>query len=171
MKNLLITTERLTIRQLSARDASFILEQYNEPAFLENIGDKKIRSIDDAINNIVDWAQASYRKNGIGLLLMELRDCGTPIGTCGLIKRDDIQDYDLGYSLLEKYQRQGYVMEAAQTVLEHAKNVLALSRVVGYTSALNEASIRVLEKLGFEAEGDFNFPGYDKPSKIFAIKL
>ena len=171
MKNLLITTERLTIRQLSTRDAAFILEQYNEPDFIENIGDKKIRSIDDAINNIVDWAQSSYQKNGIGLLLVELRDCGTPIGTCGLIKREDIEDLDLGYSLLEKYQRRGYVMEAAQAVLEHAKNVLALSRVVGYTAALNEASIRVLGKLGFEAEGEFNFPGYDRACKIFAIKL
>jgi RimJ/RimL family protein N-acetyltransferase len=170
LKNLLISTQRLTIRQLSVGDASFILEQYNEPAFLEHIGDKKIRSVDDAIENIIYGAQASYRQHGVGLLLLELRDCGTPIGTCGLIKRENIEDLDLGYALLEKYHRQGYVMEAAQAVLEHAKNI-GLSRIVGYSSPLNKVSIRVLEKLGFEDEGDFNFPGHDSPSKFFTIKL
>jgi ribosomal-protein-alanine N-acetyltransferase len=170
LKNLLITTKRLTIRQLSAGDASFILEQYNEPAFLEHIGDKKIRSVDDAIENIISGAQASYRQHGVGLLLLELRDCGTPIGTCGLIKRENFEDLDLGYALLGKYHRQGYVIEAALAVLEHAKNI-GLSRIVGYSSPFNQISIRVLEKLGFEDEGDFNFPGYDSASKIFAIKL
>jgi len=171
MKSLLITTKRLTMRQISTQDAAFILKQYNEPAFLEHIGDKNIRSVDDAINSIIYGAQASYRQHGVGLLMVELRDCGTPIGTCGLIKREDIDDLDLGYAVLEKYHRQGYVMEATQAVLEHAKNVLGLNRVVGYTSSLNKVSIRVLEKLGFEAEGEFNFPGYNTPSKIFAIKL
>jgi len=171
MKSLHITTKRLTIRHISMGDAAFILEQYNEALFLEHIGDKKIRSVNDAREIIVDWAQASYQQHGIGLLIIEGRDCGTPIGTCGLIKREDIDDIDLGYSLLEKYHGKGYVVEAAQAVLTHAKNVLGLSRIVGYTSSLNKSSIRVLEKLGFEAEGDFNFPGYDKPSKLFAIKL
>jgi len=171
MKDLRITTKRLTIRQISTEDAAFIVKQYNEPAFLEHIGDKKIRSIADANEIIVKWAQASYQQYGIGLLVVELRDCGTRVGTCGLIKRDDIEDLDLGYSLLEEYQRNGYVMEAAQAVLEHARSVLGLSRVIGYTSPLNKISIRVLEKLGFEAEGELNFPGYDTPSRVFAIKL
>jgi len=171
MKNVLITTKRLTIRQISTTDTAFILEQYNEAGFLEHIGDKKIRTIKDAKKIIVDWAQASYELHGIGLLLVELRGCGTPIGTCGLIKRENIDDFDLGYSLLEKYHRQGYVIEAAEAVLEHAKNELGFSWVVGYTSSLNKASIRVLEKLGFGDEGDFNFPGYDRPCKVFAIQL
>jgi len=171
MKNLLITTKRLTIRQISSTDAAFIVEQYNEDGFLEHIGDKNIRTIKDANKIIVDWAQVSYEQYGIGLLLVELRGCGTPIGTCGLIKREDMDDFDLGYSLLEKHHQNGYVMEAAQAVLEHAKNELGLSRVVGYTSSLNKASIRVLERLGFDDEGDFNFPGYNRPCKIFAIQL
>jgi len=171
MKKSLITTKRLAIRHITSLDAAFIIKLYNEPGFIEHIGDKKIRSVNDAINTVVDWAKASYQQHGIGLLLVELRDCGTPLGMCGLIKRDDIEDFDLGYSLLEEHQRQGYVIEAAQAVLEHAKNVLNFSRVVGYTSPLNEVSIRVLAKLGFKAEGDFDFPGYDGPCKIFATKL
>jgi RimJ/RimL family protein N-acetyltransferase len=171
MKNLLITTKRLAMRHMSIADAAFILEQYNEPLFIEHIGDKNIRSVEDAINRIIDEAQSSYRKYGIGLLMVELRDCGTPIGTCGLLKRDGIEELDIGYALLERHHRQGYVIEAAQAVLGYAKNELGFNRVLGYTSSLNKVSIRILEKLGFEDEGEFNYPGYNGESKVFSISL
>jgi len=171
MKTSAITTKRLSMRPLSTEDASFIITQYNEATFLEHIGDKNIQTVDDAIESVISKAQESYRQYGIGLFLVTLRECGTPIGTCGLLQRENVKDFDIGYAVLEKYHRKGYVMEAAQALLEHVKNELGLKRVLGYTAPMNKVSIGVLEKLGFEAEGVFVIPGYDDESIAFSLKL
>jgi len=171
MKTQIITTKRLSMRPLSIKDASFIITQYNEATFLEHIGDKNIRTVDDAIESVISKAQESYRQYGIGLFLVTLRECGTPIGTCGLLQRENVKNFDIGYAVLEKYHRQGYVMEAAQAMLEHAKNELGLKKVLGYSAPMNTVSIGVLQKLGFEAEGVFVIPGYDDESTVFALQL
>lgn len=171
MKEILITTQRLVIRQISRDDADFIRQHYNEASFLEYIGDKKIQTADDAIAYIVNGPLKSYQQHGFGLFLVTLKESNIPIGTCGLIRRENIADADLGYSLLEKFRSQGYSSEAASAVLDFGKNVVGLNRVVAYTAPLNKASIRVLEKLGFEYEGELMLAGYDGTSKLFAIKL
>jgi RimJ/RimL family protein N-acetyltransferase len=171
MKTSLITTKRLSMRPLLAEDATFIISQYNEPAFLEHIGDKNIRTVDDAIEEVITKAEQSYYQDGVGLFLVTLQACGTAIGTCGLLKRDNVKDFDLGYAILEQYHRNGYVMEAALAVLEYAKNELGLKRILGYTAPTNKVSIGILETLGFEAEGEFVLPGYDSESIVFALRL
>jgi RimJ/RimL family protein N-acetyltransferase len=147
-----LTTERLSLRRLSPNDAEFILELLNDPAFLRFIGDKAVRSADDARRYILDGPVASYQRNNFGLWLVELKDSGVPVGMCGLLKRESLPDVDIGFAFLPAYRLQGYAFESTSAVLDYASKELGLKRIVAITNPDNAGSIRVLEKLGMRFE-------------------
>lgn len=147
-----IETTRLALTQLVESDAEFIRGLLNEPSFLRYIGDRGVRTVEDAKRYIRDGPVAMYAKHGFGLLRMGLRTDGTPIGICGVLKRDGLRDPDLGFSLLPAYWAQGYAREAAAAVMQDARGRLGLGRIVAITSPDNEPSIRLLGKLGFRFE-------------------
>src|SRR5690349_22993850 len=143
-----LETKRLSLRRLTVDDAEFILTLLNEPAFLRYIGDKKVRNLDDARQYIINGPRASYERHGFGLYMVELRDSHTPIGMCGLIKRDELPDADIGFAFLPDYWNKGFALEAATAVLNDARERLKLKRVLAIVNPDNDASIRLLEKLG-----------------------
>lgn len=160
-------TERLRLRLLSTDDAAFILELLNEPSFLENIGDKGVRNLDDACQYLLNGPMASYEKNGFGLYLVALKEALTPIGICGLIKREGLDDPDIGYAFVPKFWAKGYAFEAASAVMAFAKETLGLNRIVAITALNNHASIRVLNKLGLKFEKIVKLPGASAESRLF----
>jgi [ribosomal protein S5]-alanine N-acetyltransferase len=143
-------TERLSLRRLSPEDAPFILELLNDPSFIKNIGDKCVRTLEDARGYILSGPMASYDKFGFGLWLVELKDSHTPIGMCGLLKRDVLADVDIGYAFLPAFWSRGYALESATAVISHANKHFGLARIVAVVNPDNASSIRLLEKLGFE---------------------
>lgn len=147
-----IQTERLLLSELTPDDAGFILELLNEPSFLENIGDRGVHDLDSAVRYILDGPVRSHAANGYGLLKVSLRESGEAIGMCGLVKRDSLPDPDLGYALLPRHWARGYAIEAGAAVLAHARETLALPRVLGIVLPANQASVRVLERLGLRFE-------------------
>jgi RimJ/RimL family protein N-acetyltransferase len=149
----ILKTERLIIRRLSSDDADFIVELLNQPSFLQYIGDKGVRNTDDAVRYIQTGPQASYEQFGFGLYLVELKDSGTSIGMCGLIKRDSLPDVDVGFAFLPDYWSRGYAFEAASAVLNYGRENFGLTRIVAITSLDNAASIRLLERIGLRYEG------------------
>jgi len=144
-----LETERLILRRFVVEDAQFVLNLVNEPSFLRYIGDKKIRTLDDARQYILSGPVASYERHGFGLCLVELRDSHTPIGMCGLLKREELPEPDIGFALLPEFWNKGFAFEAAAAVLRDARERLGLQRVLAITSLDNEASIKVLQRLGF----------------------
>jgi len=142
-------TARLRLRRLSEGDAGFLVELLNEPSFLRYIGDRGVRTAEDARRYVEKGPLESYARFGFGLLRVELRDGGEPIGICGLLKRDALPDADLGFALLPRFWSKGYAFEAATVVLDHGREALALKRILAITSPDNVASIQLLEKLGF----------------------
>jgi RimJ/RimL family protein N-acetyltransferase len=147
-----LETDRLNLRWLSTDDAEFILELLNEPSFLRFIGDKGVRTLDDARDYILKGPVDMYNRLGFGLYLTELKESGAPIGICGLIKRDGLEDVDIGFAFLPKFWAKGYAYEAAAAVMAYGKTVLGLKRIVAITSPDNYASARLLEKLGLRFE-------------------
>jgi len=143
-------TERLLLRQFSEDDAPFVLTLLNEPSFLRYIGDKKIRTLADAQQYILNGPVASYERHGFGLLLVELKESHTPIGMCGLLKREELPDPDIGFAFLPAFWNKGFAFEAATAVLKDARERLELERILAITSLDNEASIMLLERLGFK---------------------
>jgi RimJ/RimL family protein N-acetyltransferase len=143
-----LETERLQLRRLIVDDAPFIFDLLNQPSWLRYIGDKGIRTLDDAQNYIVNGPMAMYERNGFGLYLTVLKEGGAPIGLCGLIKRDTLDDVDIGFAFHPDYWNRGYALEAAAAVLKHGLRDFNLPRVVAIASPDNDSSIRLLEKIG-----------------------
>lgn len=148
----LLQTARLSLRQLSEDDAPFMLELLNEPSFIRNIGDRGVRTIDQARAYIAAGPVASYQRFGFGLYLVERGPAPRmPIGICGLLKRDELPDPDIGFAFLPAYWSQGYALESAAAVRDYARDTIGLSRLLAIVSPSNGGSIRLLERLGFAA--------------------
>lgn len=160
-------TQRLLLRQLQLDDAAFILGLLNEPSFLENIGDKGVRNLEAARQYLLNGPMASYEQHGFGLYAVVLRETLVPIGICGLIKRAGLADPDIGYAFLPQFWSQGYAIEAATAVLAFAKETLGIQRIVAITAPNNDASIRVLNKLGFTFAEMVRLPGAATESRLF----
>ena len=164
----LIETDRLVLRKLSTDDAGFILDLLNQPSFIQFIGDRGVRTLEDAENYIMKGAVASYERFGFGLYLTLLKEGEVPIGICGLVKRESLADVDIGFAFLPQYWSKGYAFESASAVLAHARNTLGLKHVVGITTPNNHGSIRVLEKMGFKFEKMVRLSEDDMELKLFA---
>lgn len=163
-----VETERLTLRRLEAGDAEFILGLLNDPSFLRFIGDKGVRTLDDARQYIANGPIASYERFGFGLYLTERSEDRAPIGICGLLKRDSLDDVDVGFAFLPRFWAKGYAFEAASAVLAYGRNVLGLRRIVAITSPDNESSIRLLEKLGMRFESMVRLSEDGSELRLFA---
>lgn len=166
----ILETERLTLRQFTAEDAPFILELVNEPSFIQNIGDRNVRSLADAVKYIENGPITSYARNGFGLYLVQLKESGEAIGMCGLIKRAALEDVDIGYAFLPKFWSKGYAVESALAVKEQAHS-LGLRRLVAIVDPANIGSIRVLEKLGLTFEKMVRLAADDIELKLFAFEF
>jgi RimJ/RimL family protein N-acetyltransferase len=148
-----LETDRLRLRRMSLDDDAFIRTLLNEPSFLRYIGDRGVRTLDDARRYIADGPLASYERLGFGLYVVETRSDGAPIGICGLLKRDTLDHPDIGFAFLPRFWSQGYAYESASAVLNYGRDALGIRRVLAITSPDNEASIRLLTRLGFSYEG------------------
>lgn len=147
-----LTTERLSLRLLTFDDAAFLVGLLNQPSFLRFIGDRDVRTEADARRYLTDGPLDSYARHGFGLYLVELKQGQTPIGICGLLKRETLADVDLGFAFLPEYWSRGYAVESTRAVMTHGRSDLGLARIVAITSPDNFPSQAVLKKLGFQFE-------------------
>jgi RimJ/RimL family protein N-acetyltransferase len=137
---------------MTLEDAEFIHGLVNDPEFLRFIGDKGVRTVEDARQYLLTGPLASYDRHGFGLWMVELEPSAAPVGMCGLLKRDTLPDADIGFAFLPEYRSRGYALESASAVLQYSKAVLGLSRIVAIVNRGNERSIRILEKIGMTFE-------------------
>lgn len=142
-------TKRLVLSQLTLRDAPFILELVNDPSWIRFIGDKNVRTLKAAKEYIKNGPQKSYAQLGFGLYAVKLKRSGKAIGMCGLLRRDTLDDADIGFAFLPKYTGKGYSFESAEAVLKHAHDFLSMKRILAITSIDNSSSVKLLERLGF----------------------
>jgi RimJ/RimL family protein N-acetyltransferase len=155
---LVCETPRLIVRRLSADDAAFILKLLNEPSFLQNIGDRGVRTLDDARAFIANGPMASYDKHGFGLFRVEVKETGETIGICGLLKRDWLDDVDVGFAFLPQFWSKGYAYESSVGVIDWGRRTMGVTRVLGITKPDNVGSMRVLGKLGLKFAGMVTSP-------------
>lgn len=167
---LVTETPRLQLHRLDTADAAFILQLVNEPSWLEFIGDKGVRTLDDARAYIANGPVAMYASHGHGLYRVDLTHSGEAIGLCGLIKRDTLADADIGYAFLPAHWGHGYAEEATRATLSHARDTLGLKRIVAIVTPTNARSIRLLEKIGLRYDRDFEARPGDITS-LFAADL
>jgi len=162
-----LETERTAIRRLLPEDAAFMLELLNDPSFIRNIGDRGVRDLEGARGYIMRSAVASHEKYGYGLDLVELKATAEPAGICGLVRRDYLDDPDIGFAFLPRFTGLGYAVESATAVIEHARKVLKLPRVLAIVSPDNLRSIRVIEKTGLRYQRMITPPGDSQAIQLF----
>jgi RimJ/RimL family protein N-acetyltransferase len=167
----ILETERLTLRKITIDDALFMLDLLNQPSFIQFIGDRGVRTLDAARNIITKRYIAAYEQLGFGIYLTLLKEDQTPIGICGLVKRDGLDNADIGYAFLPQFWSKGYASESASAVLAYARNTLGFRRILGITTPDNTASIRVLEKAGLKFERMVKLPGEETELKLFEINV
>jgi len=149
---MIVETPRLRLRKLTVDDAEFVFRLVNEPSFLSNIGDKGVKNLDGARQFILEGPWTCQKRRGYGQFLVELKEGGVPIGVCGLVYRESLDETDVGFALLPEYWKRGFAYEAADAMLQYGHSTLGIDRIVGLTSEENLASISVLEKLGMNFE-------------------
>lgn len=162
-------TERLLLRTVTPDDAPFYLTLLNDPSWIRNIGDRGLHTVEDARTAILKGPVDMQERLGFSLYLVERKQGRTPIGMCGLIKRDFLSDVDIGYAYLPPYWGQGYALEAAEAVLAHARRDIGLARLAAITTPENGSSIRLLRKLGFNYEGQVQLPTRNTPSNLYGF--
>jgi len=168
---MILETPRLRIREMTADDAAFMLALLNDPAFIRNIADRGVRTVQAARDYIAAGPIASYAQHGFGLCLVELIDGGVPIGICGLLKRNELPEPDIGFAFLPPYRSQGYAREAAGAVLAYGRDQLGLTRLLAIVNPSNEPSIRLLERLGFSYESMVRLTPASPELKLFASNV
>jgi ribosomal-protein-alanine N-acetyltransferase len=165
-----LLTPRLAVRAFTLEDAAFIVELLNDPGWLKHIGDRGVRTLDDARRYLIDGPIAAGARQGFALWAVLRRDdaSGVPIGMCGLVRREGLEHVDLGYAFLPAARGQGFAREAAAAVLKHGFERLGLARIVAITAVNNEDSGRVLEAIGMRFEQRTRVPGHAEDSLLYA---
>lgn len=164
----ILETERTILREVNETDAEFILDLLNQPSFIRYIGDRNVRTIDEARDYIASRFTESYQKFGFGMWAVELKETKQTIGICGFVKRDSLPDADIGFAFLPQFEGKGYASESAAATLEYGENVLDFKRVLAITSQDNESSGRLLGKLRFKFERLIVLPGSIEEVKLFS---
>jgi [ribosomal protein S5]-alanine N-acetyltransferase len=164
----MIDTPRLSLRPFGSADAAFVVELLNDADWIRFIGDRQVRTLADAQAYIEKGPAAMQARAGFSLWRVAQRSSDTPLGMCGLIRREGLQDIDLGFAFLARHRGQGFATEAAQAVIDYADTMLMLARVVAICDPDNAPSIRLLEKLGFTFEKFVQLPKDELPLKLFS---
>ena len=165
-----LETERLLLARLSYDHCEFIFELVNEPTFKRFIGDKDVHSLEDANCYLREGPIGSYERFGYGLFLVTVKEDDMPAGICGLVRREEFDDPDLGFAFLERYRQKGYASESAGAVLEYGFYELGLRRIIAMADPDNEHSVRLLDNLGFAYERKVRMPDDDHDINLFSLE-
>lgn len=164
---IVVETERLILREAKTSDAAFVLTLLNSPSFIENIGDRGVRTEAEAAAYIEERMVASYRDNGFGMWLALEKAGGRPVGMAGLVRRDGLDVPDVGYAFLPEAWGRGYAQEAARAAMAHGRKALGMDALAAITTPENEASMAVLRKVGFVFQRMIRLPGAETDSTYF----
>ena len=165
----MLETARLSIEPFTLDDADFIVELLNEPTFRRYIGDKGVRTVDDARRYLREAPLRHYEQHGFGLCRVSLRESGVPVGMNGLVHRPEFDHPDLGFAFLKDHWSNGYALESSIAIVEYVRKTLGIDTVIAMADEGNAASVRLLEKLGFRYRQRVTMPG--ESSEVLQFEL
>lgn len=164
----ILSTDRLLINEISLNDAPFLLSLMNDKDWILNIGDRGLRTVDDAETYIKNRFFESYKQHGFGFYVLKLKSDQRLIGVAGLIDREGLDHVDIGYGLLPEYRGKGYAFEASKAIFDYGRETLGLSKIVAIVNPNNQGSIKLLEKLGLQFEKMVRLPEEEKDIMLFS---
>lgn len=166
--NFELKSDRLSIRDIRVSDFAFVLELLNDPAFIQNIGDRQIRTQDQARTYISSHLISSYTQHGFGMYLVQLHD-GTPLGMCGILKRSELDSPDIGFAFLENFRSKGFAYEASKAVLDDYNERWNYDNLYGICKQENMDSRKLLQRLGLHFSKMITYKG-EENTCLYALK-
>lgn len=139
-------TSRLTLRKTDVNDSAFIFELVNTPAWLKFIGDRNVKSVEEARGFI----QKINENPNMTYWVISLKNRLLPLGIISFLNRDYLEHYDIGFALLPRHEGMGYAYEAAKHVLQIESQKKLHQKILAVTVSSNEKSIRLIAKLGLK---------------------
>ena len=153
-----LETTRLQLHQMMLQDSPFLLKILNTPGWLKYIGDRNVRTIEDAKDYYRNKIAKSWDEEGLGFFTLKEKKTGLSIGTAGLVNRDGIDGVDIGFALLPDYEGRGFAYEACLKIIQFAREEIGLQEIFAITLPENIRSIRLLERLGLQFVGMVTLP-------------
>ncbi|WP_435261417.1 GNAT family N-acetyltransferase [Tenacibaculum sp. nBUS_03] len=150
---MILKTERLTLKKVEANDAPFYFKLFNDPDFIKNINDKNLKSVEETYTFLKQTMIPKLCKNGLGFFTVYENEKNTPIGVSSLLKREKTDYFDVGYAFLPIGRGKGYAFEATQRIMKYTKEILKQNKIIAFTMPQNQASKKLLTKLGFNYIG------------------
>jgi len=166
-----LKTERLHLRWLTEDDADLMLAIWNDPAFIRFVGDRGIRTLDEALEAMRGGVLKLYRDFGYGPYRLAVHGSDEAMGICGLFKRENLEFPDIGYGLLPAFCGAGYAFEAARAAADHAREHMQLSELCAIVTPANTRSVHLLEKLGMTAGEPIRMPGDDEDVVLYSVRF
>lgn len=164
-----IQTERLILKRVSLADAEFIQKLYNGAKFIEFIGDKGIRTVEDAQNYIEKRFLPQIEKLGFGNYIIIRKEDERKVGSVGIFERDGLDVHDIGFSFLPEFEAKGYGFEAASALIHVSFTEFGLQKISAITSNANISSQKLIEKLGLKYLKNIQLPNDDEELRYYEI--
>lgn len=165
----MLKSDRLNLREATKSDSDFILELINQPAWKKYISKHSIKTQEQACTYIEEKLIVMYREHGFGMWVVESTNETSPVGLCGLLKRDSLKFIDLGFGFLPKYWGKGFATEASALCLHYAFERLNTPKVLAITVPCNDRSIRLLENLRFSYKEEYFHPGSSEVLSLYEV--
>ena len=163
-------TSRLYLKPTNLEDADFLLELLNTPKWISYIGDRNVKSTEDATIYIENNILPQYSKMGYGNYTVILKESNTKIGSCGLYDRKGIDGLDIGFAFLPQYEKMGYAFESANALKTAAFTIFGISKLNAITTLQNSSSQQLLERLGLRFKEIINLPGDNERLMLYTIE-
>lgn len=162
-------TERLILRPISEADAPFILELFNCPSWLKYIGDRNVKSSEDAKTFIKNKIRPQHERLGYSNYVLIRKSDGAKMGTCGLYDREGLEGIDIGFALLPRYEKKGYAFEAADKIKNIGIEIFGITQMTAVTTKDNTSSQKLLEKLGLKFKKTIFLPNDDEELLMYEL--
>ena len=147
---ILIETDRLIMRKFDTNDVDAVFEFASSPVVARFTLDAVVHTREEAARIIQEIWLREYEIYGYARYALVYKGENKVIGFCGMKYEPELGAPDLGYRMLPQYWAQGLGTEAASAALQYARNSLGLRRIMAEAVRENEASGRILLKIGFQ---------------------
>lgn len=153
----MLETERLILRQLTDNDVDAVFALRKDAEIMRFI--RKPQKSREEAESWMRLVSSRWESEKIGFCAVIKKESGEFVGWCGLWRLKESGEIEVGYAVAQNFQRKGYATEAAEACLAYGFNQLNMRKIVAVTRPENEASRRVMEKLGMKYDGLGKFYG------------
>lgn len=156
-------TERLILREIIPSDKEGMFELDSDPQVHLYLGNNPVKDM-RRVKEIIQYIRQQYMDYGIGRWAIIEKETNSFIGWTGLKFNTEVVNnrtnyYDVGYRLIKRYWGRGFATESAIPAVDYGFEKLKLTEIIGIADVRNNASRKVLEKIGLHYVGKFDLEG------------